>query len=164
VAGKFRITHNGGNFEVVKDSSIDVHSVSVVIAPEVKDGRYQMTAIMLDGEVIPLDNVYSTVSGKTDADCYLKEMTFLFYIGKGRSAEIKNLKVERGFDDMVLSTDFADGAETDEDGINIMSSEKLSENAMNGKIKVYSGDELISDPGIVISYNADGKGWLKWTV
>ena len=161
VAGKFRIAHNGGNLDIEKDKNINKHSVSYVIAPAVEGGRYHMTAVMLDGELIQLNNIYSTTSGKTDADCYLTDMTFTFYIGKGRSAEINNLKVVRGFDDIVLSTDFIEGSEIGDNGIAISSSTKLVSGTMDGKIKVYDcdfDDELIADPGVVINYTADGMG------
>lgn len=161
VGGDYQIAYNGGSINIEKNENITKHSVTLVIAPTVNGGRYQMTAIMLDGVLTPLNNVYSTTSGKTDADCYLSELSFEFYIGVGRSAEITNLKVERGFDDIVLSSDFADGGEIGEDGIAVLSSTKMVKNSIDGKIRVYDRDfdnELISDPGTIISYNEDGMG------
>ena len=156
VGGNLQIVHSGGNLDIEKNKNIQNHSISVVIAPTVTNGRYEMLGIMLDGEVIPMSGIYSTKTGKTDADCYLSSMNFVLYLGPSESAELTNLSVVRGFDDIVLSTDFADGSEIGNDGINISSSVPLKENT--GEITVYDCDfdgELVADPGAVITYNND---------
>ncbi len=156
VGGDIQIAHNGGNMNIEKNKNIQKHSISVIIAPTVTDGRYEMLGIMLDGEIIPMSGIYSTTSGKTDNDCYLSDLSFTFYLGSTESAELTNLNVVRGFDDIVLSTDFIDGSEIGSDGINISSSVPLKANT--GEIKVYDCDfdgELVADPGTVVTYNND---------
>lgn len=159
VGGKFQVAHNGGSqtFDVSKNTN--KHSVKAVIAPTVAEGRFEMTAIEIDGTVTPLTDIYSTASGKTDADCYIDSIRFYMYIGGGnRSVDITNLTITRGFDDIELNTDFEDGAETGSDGIRVYSNVQLKENAFSGKINVYDcdfDDELISDPGLNVSYDSD---------
>ncbi len=158
VAGKLQIAHNGGNLDIEKDSSKQKHSISVVISPKVSGGRHEMLGIMLDGQVIPMTGIYGTKDGKTDNDCYVPKMDLYMHLGASESLDISNLKITRGFDDIVLSTDFADGAEIGAEGINILSSVQLEKNSLDGNIKVYDcdfDDELIAEPGTVITYSEE---------
>ena len=54
VNNMYQIVHSGGEKNIEKDSTRQKHSVTVVIAPTVTNGRYEMTAIMVDDVVTPL--------------------------------------------------------------------------------------------------------------
>ena len=158
VGGKVQLVHNGGELAYEKDTKLDTHNIAMIISPDVTNGRYEMMAFMLDGNLVPLSGIYSKTTGKTTADCVLKELLFSIRVGLNVSAQITNLKVARGLDDVVLTSDFSNGSEITDSGIMVYSSSKMAENALNGNVSVYDcdfDDELIAEPGTVVTYSSD---------
>lgn len=156
---RMSLTYNDGTanktLDLGKYDGDKKHNVKMVIAPEVTDGRYKINAIMMDGEVVSVENVYSRTNGKTDADCYLSKIDFMMRLSSSQAtASIENLNVSRGFDPMTASTDFVDGSEITADGIDITASEILDKDTLD--VTVYDcdfDDDVISNPGMVMTNN-----------
>lgn len=87
------------------------HTVKLVISPELtSDGRYQMTAIELDGVVTKFEDMYSSSSGLKDVllnkICYSSRGDS----GKDYTDQISNLTVVRGIKQIDVTSSVADGA------------------------------------------------------
>lgn len=122
------------------------HSVRVVLSPELSaEGRYQMTAIELDGVVTKLEGVVGQAKGLSDVLIHSLEYSAgANGENKGYKDTIKNLKVVRGIAPIIISASVTDGAEDvipQDLSVNFSDIVELSD----GAVKVYeNGTELSS--------------------
>lgn len=154
-SNKYVIQYNNGTAKsyLALDQSNEAdgwHNVKFEISPTVKDGRFQMTAIELDGVVTKLENVYSTTDGKTDADVKVGNIEARTNNQDNRTMSYKNLVISRGIDEVTASASVEDGSigvEPSQIIVNFSDDVTLSD----GAIKLYKDDTEVSGYTVAMS-------------
>lgn len=132
------------------------HDVKVVISPVLTaDGRYQMTAISVDGTVTKLENTYGLNSGQSAA--VLKHISYRAGIESNDDFvdEIKNLTVQRGIDNVFATASVADG-QTDVVPENIAVTFTDAVELSDGAVKIYENGALMTS-GYTAELGSDSK-------
>lgn len=167
-SGTVSLSYNNGTARAVQklteaSSSDNVHNVRLVISPKAaENGRIELKAVSLDGNVVALNNAYSFASGKTDDDIKLdKLVATMGFDGVFENDDVMkytNLTVERGIENIEIQTPFEDGTEITDEGISIISNIPMQADALSEGVAIYDEDyngEPVKNAGIRIEYNDD---------
>ena len=121
-----------------------------------------MKSISLDGNDVAINGVYSFASEKNDSDVKLNSLVAIMgFDGSASGDDImkySNLRIERGIENIELSTSFEDNAEITDEGIKIISSIPMLKDALTGAVSIYDedyNDELVSNALVNVKYNDD---------
>ena len=133
------------------------HTVKLVISPELtSDGRYQMTAIELDGVVTKFEDMYSSSSGLKDVllnkICYSSRGDS----GKDYTDQISNLTVVRGIEQIDVTSSVADGAkDVIPQNIELNFTDTVS--LADGAVKVYENGTELAASDYTVTMSEDAK-------
>lgn len=126
------------------------HSVKVVISPELtSEGRYQMTAIELDGKVIELEGI--TGITQNEKNVLIKYIAYSSgaNINTDYTDTVKNMKVMRGFTPITVTSSVEDGA-NDVTDKNIALTFSDAVKLADGAVKVYENGTEINNYAVTM--------------